>query len=105
MSGTERVDRYAPVITTDLRTYTTNEERLNFAVLAEDAKDGNNIELTVEYKYDENSAYTQTYPDENGRYNVRLKTFDFLAKRKVFFRITATDKAGNTAVEEYVVTY
>ena len=105
MSGTERVDRYAPVITTDLRTYTTNEERLNFAVLAEDAKDGNNIELTVEYKYDENSAYTQTDPDENGRYNVRLKTFDFLAKTKVFFRITATDKAGNTAVEEYVVTY
>ena len=105
MSGTERVDRYAPVITTDLRTYTTNEERLNFAVLAEDAKDGNNIELTVEYKYDENSAYTQTDPDENGRYNVRLKIFDFLAKTKVFFRITATDKAGNTAVEEYVVTY
>ena len=105
MSGTERVDRYAPVITTDLRTYTTNEERLNFAVLAEDAKDGNNIELTVEYKYDENSAYTQRYPDENGRYNVRLKKFDFLAKTKVFFRITATDKAGNTAVEEYVVTY
>ena len=105
MSGTERVDRYAPVITTDLRTYTTNEERLNFAVLAEDAKDGNNIELTVEYKYDENSAYTQKDPDENGRYNVRLKKFDFLAKTKVFFRITATDKAGNTAVEEYVVTY
>ena len=105
MSGTERVDRYAPVITTDLRTYTTNEERLNFAVLAEDAKDGNNIELTVEYKYGENSAYTQRYPDENGRYNVRLKKFDFLAKTKVFFRITATDKAGNTAVEEYVVTY
>lgn len=105
MSGTERVDRYAPVITTDLRTYTTNEERLNFAVLAEDAKDGNNIELTVEYKYDEDSAYTQRDPDENGRYNVRLKKFDFLAKTKVFFRITATDKAGNTAVEEYVVTY
>ena len=105
MSGTERVDRYAPVITTDLRTYTTNEERLNFAVLAEDAKDGNNIELTVGYKYDENSAYTQKDPDENGRYNVRLKKFDFLAKTKVFFRITATDKAGNTAVEEYVVTY
>gem|GEM_PF-2743203 len=105
MSGTERVDRYAPVITTDLRNYTTNEESLNFTVLAEDAKDGNNIELTVGYKYNEDSAYKQTNPDENGRYNVRLKTFDFLAKTKVFFRITATDKAGNTAVEEYVVTY
>ena len=100
MSSTERVDRYAPVITTNgLRTCTTDEKTLLFTVTASDAKDGS-ITPKVEVKAGELGEY-QELSLHDGQYEVYLG-FD---RSQTFFRITATDAAGNTAVEEYVVTY
>ena len=100
MSSTERVDRYAPVITTNgLRTCTTNEDTLLFTVTASDAKDGS-ITPKVELKSGELGEY-QELSLYQGQYVVYMH-FD---QSKTFFRITATDQAGNTATEEYVVTY
>ena len=100
MSSTERVDRYAPVITTNgLRTCTTDEKTLRFTVTASDAKDGS-ITPKVEVKAGELGEY-QELSLHDGQYEVYLG-FD---RSQTFFRITATDAAGNTATEEYVVTY
>ena len=100
MSSTERVDRYAPVITTNgLRTCTTDEKTLLFTVTASDAKDGS-ITPKVEAKAGELGEY-QELSLHDGQYEIYLG-FD---RSQTFFRITATDAAGNTAVEEYVVTY
>ena len=100
MSSTERVDRYAPVITTNgLRTCTTDEKTLRFTVTASDAKDGS-ITPKVEVKAGELGEY-QELSLHDGQYEVYLG-FD---RSQTFFRITATDQAGNTATEEYVVTY
>ena len=101
MSRVERVDRYAPVITTDLRNYTTDEKTFYYTASAWDAVDGP-VEVKVEMKVGELGKYTTAYFDQNtGKYMLFISN----DKGKVFFRITATDKAGNTAVEEYVVTY
>ena len=103
MSRVERADRYAPVITTSLRTHTTDEEALYYyTASAWDAVDGD-VEVKVEMKVGELAQYEDAYFDEKaGKYALFLPGVD---QHKVFFRITATDKAGNTAVEEYVVTY
>ncbi len=101
MSRVERIDRYAPVITTDLRNYTTDENPFYYTASAWDAVDGP-VEVKVEMKVGELAQYEDAYFDQNtGKYMLFISN----DKGKVFFRITATDKAGNTAVEEYVVTY
>ena len=101
MSRVERIDRYAPVITTDLRNYTTDENPFYYTASAWDAVDGP-VEVKVEMKVGELAQYEDVYFDQNtGKYMLFISN----DKGKVFFRITATDKAGNTAVEEYVVTY
>ncbi|MGN1414022.1 MAG: DUF4430 domain-containing protein [Anaerovoracaceae bacterium] len=99
MKAVERKDVYAPVISTDLRTFTTDEDLIFYAT-ASDAVDGP-VPVKVEYR-PELMENWNVYPDQ-GQDGYRLSISS--DQEKIYIRLTAEDAAGNVAQELYIVTY